>query len=52
MTIQRNRGWKLSVLTHNLEQASLDRFLRAILTMPELRKTLAHKQALELSSVN
>jgi len=35
-----------------IQPRSLDRFLRAILTMPELRKTLANKQALELSSVD
>jgi len=33
-----------------IQPRSLDRFLRAILAMPELRKTLADKQALELSS--
>jgi putative zinc finger/helix-turn-helix YgiT family protein len=40
--------WELGEL---IQPRSLDRFLRAILTMPELRKTLADKDALELSSV-
>lgn len=34
-----------------IQPRSLDRFLRAVLTMPELRKTLADKQALVLSSI-
>ncbi len=34
-----------------IQPRSLDRFLRAVLTMPELRKTLADKQALVLSSM-
>ncbi len=32
-----------------IQSRSLDRFLRAILIMPELRKTLADKKTLELS---
>lgn len=33
-----------------IQPRSLDRFLRAILAMPELRKSLADKQALELGA--
>ena len=41
--------WELGEL---IQPRSLDRFLRAVLTMPELRRTLANRQALELSSVD
>jgi putative zinc finger/helix-turn-helix YgiT family protein len=40
-------GWEAGAL---IQPRSLDRFLRAILTMPDLRKNLADEHALELSS--
>ncbi len=35
-----------------IQPRHLDRFLRAVFTLPELRKTLADSQALALSAVN
>jgi len=40
-------GWETGAL---IQPRSLDRFLRAILTMPELRMKLADEHSLELAS--
>ena len=47
INVQTLASWEAGEL---IQPRSLDRFLRAILTKPELRKTLADKHSLELSS--
>lgn len=49
VTLDTYMGWESGAL---IQMRSQDRFLRAFFRMPELRKTLADKQALELSPIH